>query len=251
MPRPGSSVFGGLGLQHLDFYDKGLILPIFSNIKAILFDFDGTLVEPTIDFATMRQAVLDVVGRYVDPAPYAGMYALEMIARVEDGLRHQVAAAECFATQAQQAIWDVELEAATRANPYPGVSEFLAELGRRGLGVGIVTRNCRVAVEQILARAPLRYDVLLTRDDVPHVKPDPRHLQVALDRLGVPAAQAVMCGDHPMDVMAGQRLGARTVGVLQPGIDASYFAQVGPDLIVPHVADILAHLGQADGSGRT
>ena len=204
---------------------------MFRDAKAILFDFDGTLVEPTIDFGVMRKAVLEVVGLYVDPAPYADMYALEMIARVEGALRLRGSAAGRFVSQAQRAILDVELEAATRAEPYPGVPAFLSELAKRGLGVGIVTRNCRAAVEMILGRTPLRYNVLLTRDDVPYVKPDPRHLQAALDHLGVSGPQAVMCGDHPMDVLAGQRVGARTVGVLQAGLDASYFADpLAPEL---------------------
>jgi phosphoglycolate phosphatase len=115
--------------------------------------------------------------------------------------------------------------------------------------VGIVTRNCRLAVEQILARTPLWHDVLLTRDDVPHVKPDPRHLQTALDRLGVAGVQAVMCGDHPMDVLAGKRVGARTVGVLQAGVDASYFAEVPPDLVVLGVPEVLAYLDGGEGMG--
>jgi len=144
--------------------------------------------------------------------------------------------------QTRQAIVDIELEAAEGAEVFQGVPEMLQVLAERGWRVGIVTRNCRPAVERVLAKLPLHHDVLLTRDDVARAKPDPAHLLAALDALGVSAAQAAMCGDHPMDVLAGQRVGALTVGVLSPGLTPDYFLDVHPDLVVSRVTDLLAHL---------
>ena len=57
-------------------------------------------------------------------------------------------------------------------------------------------------------------DCLHARDDVAHLKPDPRHLQDNLDALGVGASAAVMVGDGALDMQAGKALNMRCVGVL-------------------------------------
>jgi phosphoglycolate phosphatase len=216
---------------------------MFERARAFLFDFDGTLIQQRIDFDLMRRQALEVVARYGLPTePLRKMYVLEMIDLVQAQLAAQEPArGRAFYAEVQQVITALELEAAEGAKAFPGVPEFLRTLRERGLAVGIVTRNCRAAVERVLQHNHLPYDVLLTRDDVAQVKPDPRHLAAALEILGIPAPQSVMCGDHPMDVLAGQRIGAMTVGVLPAGKPADYFAEVRPDLVVASVTEILDH----------
>lgn len=222
---------------------------MFARARAFLFDFDGTLIQQHIDFGLMRRAVLDILEQHgADISPLAGMHILEAVARATAQIAlSDPERARAAAEASQRAIAAIELKAAETATAFPGVTELLQHLRALGLGVAIVTRNCRVAVERVLARNPLPHDVLLTRDDVLYVKPDPRHLLAALERLGVPPEEAVMCGDHPMDVLAGQRIGARTVGVLPDGAGADYFAQARPDLVIARVTDLAAYLDR-DGT---
>jgi len=217
---------------------------IFTHVRGLLFDFDGTLVRPSIDFTYMRQVVLDVVRDFgLEEEATGHPHVLELIRHIRallDARDH--GAGRVFEARAQQAIREVELEAAERTVPYAGVPEMLWELRQRGFAVGIVTRNCREALQRILTRFPLAHDVLLTRDDVSQVKPDPQHLLLALERLQVPQEEALMCGDHPMDVVAGQKLKMATVAVLRPGVEPSYFDHVSPDIILERVTDLLAYL---------
>ncbi len=220
---------------------------MFDSVRAILFDFDGTLIQQSIDFDFMRRVVLDIASGYgVATEPLVTMSVLELIDRATDELmRTDGHRGRALFQEAHRAVLGIELAAAERARAFPGVPDMLRHLRRHGFRVGIVTRNCRAAVERVLDRHPMDYDALLTRDDVEHVKPDPRHLLAALEVLGVPGHEAVMCGDHPMDMLAGRRIGARTVGVLPPGLTSERFAQAVPDLILDRVTDLLSHLGTA------
>ena len=219
---------------------------MFESARAVLFDLDGTLIQQSIDFERMRVEVLGVVERFgLAPETYGAMHVLELIDRVVVVLDAREAGAGVrFALAAQEVVTAIELAAAEGAEPYSGVPEFLARLREAGLGVGIVTRNCRPAVERVLARWALARDVLLTRDDVDRVKPDPEHLLAALRRLGVPPCDAVMCGDHPMDIVAGRRAGTSTVGILSDGLPADRFAAVQPDLVLPSVVGLERYLAR-------
>ena len=210
---------------------------MFSDTRAILFDFDGTLIRQSIDFSFMRKVVLDIARDYgVGAEPFATMPVLELVDRVRGEITSRDGdKAQALFEAAHRAVIEIELAAAENARAFPGVPEMLDQLHSRGLRVGIVTRNCRLAVGRVLERNPMCHDVLLTRDDVAQVKPDPRHLLAALEMLGVAGGQAVMVGDHPMDVLAGRRIGAKTVGVLPPGLTGDRFAQAVPDLILERV----------------
>jgi phosphoglycolate phosphatase-like HAD superfamily hydrolase len=64
------------------------------------------------------------------------------------------------------------------------------------------------------------------------VKPDPLHLHLALERLGVSPADAVMVGDHVMDVLGGKAAGTRTLGVLTPDRPPDFFREAAPDGVI-------------------
>ena len=56
---------------------------MLTDIRGFVFDFDGTLAIPNIDFALMRRQVDAIaLGFGIDPTPFKHLYILEMIERV-------------------------------------------------------------------------------------------------------------------------------------------------------------------------
>lgn len=207
-------------------------------IRAIIFDFDGTLAETNIDFALMRRRVLEVAERWgLTDRLNPRRYILEIVDDAAALLTPEDAAR--FRAEAAEAMAQVELLFTSTAEPYPGVPETLTHLRACGRRVGIITRNCRVGVASVIDRHPLAHEVLLTRDDVQRVKPDPEHLHRALVALDVRPCETLMVGDHVTDIETGRAAGAFTAGVLTAGTTREQFEEIGADLVLDSVADLV------------
>ncbi|NCQ29451.1 MAG: HAD family hydrolase, partial [Armatimonadetes bacterium] len=121
------------------------------TVDAVLFDFDGTLAELTIDFGEMRQRVQDLLADFGVPlSALSARYVLEL---VDEGAAHLAAnggEGKRFHDRAHAAIEAVELTAASRGRLVAGAREALERLAEAGVPLAIVTRNCRRAVTALL-----------------------------------------------------------------------------------------------------
>ncbi len=208
-------------------------------LSAALFDLDGTLVHAHIDFGAMKGAILAIVAEAgVETAPLRDRDSLAIVREV----RRRIGPSEeaRFVAKCEAAMVACELAALSGAEAAYDAIAFLQWLRGRGTRVGIVTRNSRIAVGMLLDRIPLPYDVVLTRDDVPRTKPDPIHLQMALERLGARREEAIMVGDHHMDVVAGRAAGIRSMAIGHGRLDEGSFADCPPDAFLRSFADLRA-----------
>jgi phosphoglycolate phosphatase len=207
----------------------------FTNLQAVLFDLDGTLVHTHIDFARMKQSVLRrVADAGLCPDNYRAFDSLAILTAAGAELDD---ASELLAGGEADLV-EIELEACERATEAEGAADTLAWLRESGLRVGIVTRNSREAVERVLRKIPLPHDTLLTRADTPRVKPDPLHLFLALERLEAAPEHALMVGDHVMDVLGGKAAGTHTLGLLTPERPDDFFARAEPDGVIRSLREL-------------
>jgi len=215
-----------------------------SNVSAILFDLDGTLVRPTIDFGELNEAVMTVIAQHgARDALTRRMPALEALAIAAAWLReHDLPGADELMLDGTQRVLAIEMQAADAALPFEGVADMLLGLRDRRVQSAIVTRNNRAAAERILERGELVYDVLLAREDVAQVKPAPGHLRAALRALGVAPGNALMCGDHVMDMEAGARAGVGAVGGLSGASGRDELLAAGALLVLERITDLTEYL---------
>src|SRR4030042_1345732 len=170
----------------------------FSNVKAVIFDFDGTLAVLNIDFSFMRKQVFDLIRRFgVKEESIRQKHALDVIDEVSAILfQGSSSAAQDFYESAHDLLHEIEMEAAKEGKLLPRVEETLADLRKKGIKVGIVTRNCADAVRRVFPKIDDFCDVFVSRNSVKNVKPHPEHLTPAMKGLRVSGIETVMVGDH-------------------------------------------------------
>lgn len=209
-------------------------------IKAIIFDFDGTLAVLNIDFPLMRERIISLIRHFgIEERAIRERYLLEIIDEVYPMIREKDSSgAEEFYDKAHQILHEVELKAAEEGSLIPGAGGTLRTLRLWGIKVGIVTRNCEEAVRKVFPDIDDYCDAFISRDSVDKVKPHPDHLNSMLGALKVSGEEAVMVGDHIIDIQAGKKIGMKTVGVLTGRINREEFEKAGADYILRDVSEI-------------
>jgi hydrogenase expression/formation protein HypE len=167
------------------------------DIKAVLFDFDGTLTRPgAIEFNIIKKAL---------GCP-ADQPVLEFIDTMD---------AERDRLDARRRLDRFEAAAAANSQPNEGAQEIILWLKQRTIRMGIITRNSRQSVMRALenfnAIGAGDFEVIITRDDPLPPKPSGDGVLHAAERLGVKPRQLLMVGDYLFDPMAGKQAGAMTV----------------------------------------
>jgi HAD superfamily hydrolase (TIGR01509 family) len=109
----------------------------------------------------------------------------------------------------------LELVAAGKVEPRPGVGEFLDRVEAAGMRLAVATTGSLAWVEPLLALhfGRDRFDVVVGGDDVKETKPDPAAYLIALERLGLEPSQAVAVEDSPPGLEAARRAGLACVVV--------------------------------------
>lgn len=213
-------------------------------LKAVVFDFDGTLAIPTIDFHEMkRRAYLAVKEVYPNLPDLDGLPLLEWLEMAkQQAAREQLSVMTQMDEAAIAAAKDVELEAATRSELFDWGRPLLSELRDRNITPCIVTRNCTEAVRIVFPDVDEYCPIVLTRDDVPSVKPDPDHLHRALALACCPPEEALMAGDHIMDIHTGKAAGTLTAGVCTGEATRADFEAEQPDFIAKDCWELFLQL---------
>ncbi|MEW5990274.1 MAG: HAD family hydrolase [Chloroflexota bacterium] len=205
-------------------------------MDAIVFDWDGTLVDTLPAITRANAAVLESYGLAFDPDAYRAAYSpdwQEMYVRLGiERSRMAEAGARWLAAYA------VEMDG---ARPMPRAEEALERLADAGLSMGLVTAGDRSVVEEQLVSTGLgRFlSVRVCGGDLPVMKPHPAPLLKALAELGlakVPGRTAYV-GDAQDDMRMARAVGARGVGIVSMLGTRDDLLAAGASDVVESVAD--------------
>ena len=210
-------------------------------LEAVLFDFDGTLVDTMeLIHQSMRHATGEVLGRE--------MPREQLMANVGQPLPVQMEAFDpekvIELLESYRLYNEEHHEVLIRS--YPDVAASLARLQKSGLRLGVVTSKRRPSVEMALNSFPaLREvtDVFVTMEDTNEHKPRPEPLLKGLEKLGnVPPENAAYVGDAPFDVAAARAAGTRAIAVSWGAFTADALREAEPDHLAEDLDGAVDHL---------
>ena len=211
-----------------------------------VFDLDGTLVDSVYQHVLAWQEALEreeiqlSVWRIHRRMGMSGGLFVGALLR-ETG---QPVDAELVA-RLQQAHAEAYRRRAGQARLLPGSRELLARLTEAEVPWAVATSGLMAAAQPTLELLEVPPGVpVVTRDQVPHAKPDPDLFLVAAERLGADVADAVVVGDSVWDLLAARRARALGVGLLSGGYGREELERAGAYRVYDDPADLLLHLDE-------
>ena len=207
-------------------------------MRAILFDWDGTLVDSLGAFQHANAAVMAAFGLPWDEAIYRRNYVPDW------RLMYLKLGVPGDRLDEANELWHATFAKAEDVVAFDGVPDALARLDRAGSRLGIVTAGHRAIVEPQLRRTGLGelLPVRVYGDDLPVHKPDPAPLQRALELLELAdhAADVAYVGDAPTDMLMARAVGVHAVGIGSVVGDPDELIEAGADEVAATVADWVA-----------
>ncbi|MFO1061601.1 MAG: HAD family hydrolase [Dongiaceae bacterium] len=218
-----------------------------TDIAALLFDLDGTLVDSVYQHVmswheALQEAGLELavwrIHRRIGMSGGLFTHALlrELGREITPEITHRLRQlhAEAYNRRAGQ------------IRPLPGARELLAHLTRVAMPWAIATSGRMQTAQHTIALLgidPATVPVV-TRDQVRHAKPDPDLFVAAAARLKVPVEASVVLGDSVWDMLAARRARALGVGLLAGGYGQEELERAGAYRVYADPADLLDHLDE-------
>lgn len=185
-----------------------------ARIQAVLFDIDGTLLDSNDAHA---HAWLDSLRGHGRNVPFEhvrskiGMGADKLLAAVAS-IDHESPLGLSIAER-RSVIFKAHY--LPDLGPFHGARVLVDRLRSRGLVCAAVSSAPGNEIADLLRAAGVAdlIDIVVSADDADRSKPDPDLVEIALERVGVSSLEALLIGDTPYDVEAGERAGVAVVAL--------------------------------------
>ncbi len=180
-----------------------------TDVQAVLFDFDETLVDLRVDWEPVRRSV----GSLAKASGVEGEFweIVQEVLRARDIMAmHRPAGLDhlAFTRQAFSLIEAAELAGLANACVVENAPEIIRVCLEWNKKVAVVSSNSRRVILEALERFQFpSVTTLVTRESVDEVKPDPEPLLTACRLLRVAPANAIYVGNAGHDVAAAEAAG--------------------------------------------
>lgn len=217
------------------------------NIRAVLFDLDGTFADTAPDLIEALNKVLIAHGKdaksHEELRPYVSHGGVAVV-QAGFGFGPENPLFESYREAFLQAY---RTDICRLTKPFPGIETLLLELEQRAIPWGIVTNKPASLTDPLMAELGLadRAACIVSGDTTNHAKPHPEPILYACQLVGVAPQETLYVGDAERDIEAGRRAGTQTLvarfGYLAESDQPEMW---GADGMVDRSSDILMWLEQ-------
>ena len=196
-------------------------------MKAVLFDLEGTLVESAYQrsrelVSRLRRSTRErLIALGVPETVLEGLVKSHALRNeAYDWADENLAPEEATGIRARMEEFTLEFDmfSARESRLYPDTIDALERLRGNGCVMALVTNTSTLAANNVLVRLGFEgfFDAVVTRSEVPRLKPDPVMVRLAEARLGVEAGWLV--GDSSFDAGAAEGTGLSSIIIRRDGV---------------------------------
>lgn len=180
-----------------------------NNIKAVLFDFDGTIMDTNeVIINSWQHTFRNLTGKEADVNMLLGTFGEPLEISIDKMLPE-------FSRDDAMRIYREYQYCNFKGliSLFPGVVEVLIELKEKDIKTAIVTSRLRRTTMEGIEKFDLHdfFDTVVTMEDTKKHKPDAEPAFEALRRLDIEAERAIMVGDSKFDIMCARNAGVKSV----------------------------------------
>jgi pyrophosphatase PpaX len=209
------------------------------SFAAYLFDLDGTLIDSV---ALILESFHHTRERHYGDRLPDDYYLTTLGMPLRDSFARMAASPEEVEALVRTYVEYNLMHHDSMVRPYEGVVAMVEALTKRGARLGLVTSKLGNTARRGLRVAGIEgaFELVVAADDVKRGKPDPEPVLLALERLGVSAADALFVGDSPHDIEAGNRAGVKTAAATWGPFPRAALDAAKPTFFVHSPHDVLA-----------
>ena len=214
------------------------------NIRLIIFDFDGTLGDTRRNIVmTLQQTMQEMHLPLIDEARCAATIGLTLKDSFKTLFPQLIdeEAEECAATYRR--IFEVNKKKMV-PQLFPHVAETLAELQRRGITMSVASSRNMTSLRGFLKDMGIEQYIsyVLGAEDVTKPKPDPEPVLKTLEAMNIPASEALVVGDMPVDILMGRNAGTRTCGVTYGNASRQQLEEAGANFVIDDMEELIENV---------
>lgn len=187
---------------------------MLDQIKAVIFDLDGTLMDSMWMWTDID---IEYLGRYGYELPADLQHAIEGMGFTETAQYFKERFQIPDSIEEMKAEWNRMAydKYANEVKLKQGAGAFLAEIRARGIKVGIASSNSRDLIMTCLKGNQIEdcFDCIRTSCDVAHGKPSPDIYLSVAEEFAVQPEACLVFEDVPMGILAGLNAGMKVCAV--------------------------------------
>lgn len=220
--------------------------PAHSELPAILFDLDGTLIDSNYQHVAAWSAALRSAGIVVPLWKIHRRIGMSGKSFLKELLRELPQRKKNLNLDALEAKHDALFRRSiSRLCPLPGANRLLKHLVAHHIQIAIATTGGSAQTARLLKQLQVPSNVaVVTGDDVEKAKPSPDIFVAAAERLKVRIDDCIVVGDSAWDMLAAGRKSALGVGLLSGGYGEEDLERAGAFRVYSDASDMLMHLEQ-------
>ncbi len=206
------------------------------QIKTLLFDWDGTVVDSAQLGLIAFEKSFAALGFDFDHELYRQVYSPNwyFVYKAMGLPEHHWPRAD--------ELW-IQNYGEQTAQPLTGARETIQELKRKGYRLGVVSSGseCRVVREVSESKLDSCFEIVVCNEQMENKKPHPEGLETAMRSIGATREETCYVGDSPDDIEMGKRAHLLTVGVRSDYPTSWKLQSQNPDILINSLTELLNH----------